>query len=217
LLEHNQVDELATTSLLQRFKNLDDQKSKNKFQISKAIIDLFDQVAELKGLSGWLEKTPRHLYFCKLISKTAPGAHILHIVRKGEDVVASYKARRTMWKKRGIKLKSVVLAALRWNLDVMLSLKYANVPNNYLITYHSLVENTEAELDRLLRACGLSPDNDLAKRYGKSIQMRSRFTTELTPLQQMAVKSTVLTNLYNRVQMKSNRELSEDPQTRSCT
>jgi hypothetical protein len=201
LLADNQVERHEIETHHRCLLRLDGQCPAGKTPLAAAIIHLLDSVALNKGKAGWIEKTPRHLYFCPLISKASPDAHFVHITRRGEDVVASYLYRVSAWgESGGIRLNSSLLAALRWDIDALATLKYRRVPHHHFATYGALVRWTEAELARILDECGLESDGKLTAKFGQPITMRSRFYTKLTPLQRVLVKYMISSMLYRRLE-----------------
>jgi hypothetical protein len=61
----------------------------NKKRYLNEAVGIIDNTASEKGYSGWVEKTPAHLFFISEIEKAAPGAQFIHIVRDGKAASAS--------------------------------------------------------------------------------------------------------------------------------
>ena len=58
-------------------------------QFSRALVEVLDTLTLSQGKEVWIEKTPGHLRFVDQIEKLVSGAKFVHMVRNGEDVVAS--------------------------------------------------------------------------------------------------------------------------------
>ena len=52
-------------------------------------VGILDRLASFQGKTGWLEKTPGHLYYIDDFARACPDARFIHLVRNGADVVAS--------------------------------------------------------------------------------------------------------------------------------
>src|SRR5258708_24570321 len=52
-------------------------------------IRLLDSAAAAQRKTVWIEKTPNHLFYLDKIEQLVPNAKFIHLIRKGEDVVAS--------------------------------------------------------------------------------------------------------------------------------
>ncbi|MBT8395681.1 MAG: sulfotransferase, partial [Gemmatimonadetes bacterium] len=55
----------------------------------EASADFLDGLAAANGKKAWVEKTPRHVFHARRIGRVVPGVSCVHIIRRGEDVVAS--------------------------------------------------------------------------------------------------------------------------------
>ena len=105
--------------------------------------------------SVWLEKTPRHLYYLSDITRTLPDAKVIHLLRRGHDVVASLyevtQAHPAVWGGA----RSIDSCINRWIKDVELSFRYRDQPNHLLVRYETLTENSEACLSQTFAFIGL--------------------------------------------------------------
>ena len=123
---------------------------------ARPFVDVMDTMAIDNGKDVWVEKTPWHLYCIDLILKEIPDAVFIHIVRGGEDTVASlYKASnsnpegwaflRTRFKPKfkGFSIKECVE---RWNRDVSISMNYFRKPGHYVVRYEDIVSNPKDEM-----------------------------------------------------------------------
>ena len=113
----------------------------------------------------WLEKTPRHLYYIPNIAQALPQAKFIHLLRSGEDVVASLyevtHAHPAVWGSE----RSVDSCISRWVKDTKLSLGYSGQANHLLVHYEALTENPEASLRRIFAFIGLPYSSAAQKSY----------------------------------------------------
>ena len=134
--------------------------------ICKAFVATLDALASQRDASLWLEKTPRHLHYIAGVEALVPNCHIIHLLRRGEDTVASlYHAIKTYpntWKKS----VSVEACCDRWCRDVETSLAYRNAPGHTLVTYADVVQNTEDVLRRVAHRVGFEFDPAMLTEYG---------------------------------------------------
>jgi hypothetical protein len=200
---------------LQKLKGLDKKKWVRGSDIARAIVNLFDQTGVLQGKFGWLEKSPRNLYYCSLISVSAPDARFVHIARNGRDAVASYVSAAPKWKD-GPRWVSPARSARLWNAEMKRSLRYAKHPMHHFVTYEDLVHRPEKEINLLVEQIGLSYDPGLLNRYQetakrivrpdetwkqlnvKRIQKRSTFNQVLSARQREKVERILNPRLYEQ-------------------
>lgn len=89
------------------------------------------------GKSRWGEKTPRHTTYWREILAGFPDAQIVHLIRDGRDVAAS-------WKRARFGPKHLYIAAERWRefLAVMAAARRALPESQFFeLRYEDLVEN----------------------------------------------------------------------------
>ena len=115
-----------------------------------------------------LEKTPRHLHFIDLIQSAEPEAQFIHIIRKGEDVVASMveatKSNPNEWSGD----RSIDTSIFWWNRSIRLSEKYIGRPNNYHISYDNLINDPEKLLRYLFAKLGISFEEQILTKYHRT-------------------------------------------------
>jgi hypothetical protein len=114
-----------------------------------SLISLLDLIAKNSQLKIWLEKTPMHLYFATLIEKIFPNTKFIHIIRDGEDVVASlYEASKNNPEYFDGE-QSINRCILRWKIDIQIHKKHLGKSNHHFIRYKDLIYNTDDALGRL--------------------------------------------------------------------
>ncbi|MTI89637.1 MAG: sulfotransferase [Balneolaceae bacterium] len=132
------------------------------------LLNNLDRVGEANSTDGeryLLEKTPRHLHFVDLIQAVDPSIKVIHIIRRGEDVVASMVEATSdnpdEWKGS----RSVEKSIFWWNRSIRHSKKYIGATNNLHIRYENLVTDTEAVLRYLCQKLGLSFENQMVAQH----------------------------------------------------
>jgi hypothetical protein len=112
-------------------------------------VSILDMLTIKKNKNIWTEKTPRHLHYIDIIEKYVPDAKFIHVVRKGEDVVASlydvtHKYPGIWGGRRGLDQ-----CVNRWNNDVSITEKYLNKENHLVINFQEVLDNTELCLKKI--------------------------------------------------------------------
>ena len=162
-LENFFKDEINREDLLQNFSGLIFFRS----QYTKKFIAILDELAESEGKKIWLEKSPEHIYHVDYIERLVPGAKFIHILRNGEDVVASLSdVTRKHPQSWGGKRWSLKLCIKRWLDAVEISRQNLDKPNHILVRYEELVENPQAELVRLCEFIGIEFTDLMLQNYG---------------------------------------------------
>ncbi len=98
-----------------------------------------------RGKSRWVEKSPNYLHCLDFVNQLFPECQILHIIRDGRDVVASYRDR---WG-----YGAAIKATKSWAKDVRLAQGFGSrvSPNKYFeVRYEDLVSTPESTLKSIL-------------------------------------------------------------------
>lgn len=117
--------------------------------------------------SVWLEKTPDHLYYIEAIRQHLPDARFIHVVRDGEEVVASlHRAAQAFapWRP----YLDVERCVSRWSLAVAESLRWIDDPRHRLVRYEDLVAAPQLVLHQVLGFLGCADDPRLWERYTRA-------------------------------------------------
>jgi len=118
---------------------------------ARAFTDLLDRAAQRHGASGWIEKTPNHIYFADEIERLVPGATFVHVVRRGEDALASIVDAQIAFDSfHG----SIADWARRWNAAMQVHARCANRPNHLVVSYEAFTGSAR-ERYRVARFLGL--------------------------------------------------------------
>lgn len=130
---------------------------------------LLDRQCLMAGKHLWLEKTPDHLFYIAHIQRHFPAARFIHILRDGEEVVASlYHAaqRYAPWRPyleidRGID---------RWNRALAESLSWRFHPQHLLVRYETLVADPQCALARILRFLDCPDERGICTGYARTAE-----------------------------------------------
>lgn len=127
----------------------------SKKEWAKALLQILDDICASAGHSVWAEKTPMHLYFIDLITLIQPQTKFIHIIRTGEDVVASlYEVSHSEPESfAGPRTKNQCIR--RWKRDIAVSKNYLGVQNHSFVRYEQLVDEPQENLSRLCRELGV--------------------------------------------------------------
>ncbi len=136
-------------------------------QYSRVFIAVLDAVARQQNKRVWLEKTPRHLDFVDDIRALVPESKFVHLVRNGEDVVASLY--EVVNKHPGV-WPSIPPGDLegcihRWVESIRLSQRYAGVPDHVIVRYEHLMEAPELVLKGLCEFIGVPFESAMLESY----------------------------------------------------
>ncbi len=140
-------------------------------QYSRAFIAVLDAVARQQNKHVWLEKTPRHLQYIDDIRGFVPESKFIHLVRHGEDVVASLYEVVNQHPERWPSIPASDAASCvarcldRWVQSVALSRRYVGEPNHAMVRYERLVEAPEAVMKGLCEFIGISFEARMLERY----------------------------------------------------
>lgn len=108
-----------------------------------------DAIADAQHNDIWLEKTPRHLHFISEIEKWIPGAKFIHVVREGQDVVASLHEVTHQHPERWSGARSIDECINRWINDISISRHYIDKPNHLIISYKTIINRYDTVLKSL--------------------------------------------------------------------
>jgi hypothetical protein len=114
-----------------------------------------DGLAKAHGKDVWVEKTPRHVFHAERIGRMVKGVQCIHLVRKGEDVVASIVDRARKYPKRFHRQADPAYGIRQWNQSLRATEAAMNRPGHALVFYEKLAGETEHTLRSLCRGLGL--------------------------------------------------------------
>jgi hypothetical protein len=127
-------------------------------QYSRAFVSILDAVTQSQNKQGWLEKTPRHLHHVDEIRVRVPGAKFIHLVRNGEDVIASLYEVIKAHPERWVSMPAGDLDSCidRWIESIERSKHYLTAPDHAIVRYEQLIETPHDVLGYLCRFIGVS-------------------------------------------------------------
>jgi len=137
-------------------------------------VRLLDAAARARGCRAWLEKTPNHVFYVDVIERHVPDARFIHLLRRGEDVVASAVEASLRYadldEGRAAFGRDISWWVACWNAAVATHDRYAGRDNHCIVFYEDLVDDFEREYARLCAFVGVAPRPvrlDAAKRVAR--------------------------------------------------
>lgn len=115
-----------------------------------------------------LEKTPRHLHFIDLIQRVDRDAIFIHLIRNGEDVVASMSEATGNNPEEWSGNRSIDKSIFWWNRSISISEQYIGQENNHHIRYENLIEDPEKVLGVLFGKIGLPFEEHILSSFHKT-------------------------------------------------
>jgi hypothetical protein len=121
---------------------------------------MLDAAARACGCNAWLEKTPYHVFYLDVIERHVPQARFIHLLRRGEDVVASAIEASMRYAGFGdgrVFSKGIPWWVACWNAAVAAHKQYAGLDNHCIVFYEDLVRDFSGEYARLCEFIGVEP------------------------------------------------------------
>jgi len=119
------------------------------------------------GRQLWLEKTPDHLFYIARIQRHVAGAKFIHIVRNGEEVVASFQRlarNHPAWRPYLDEMRAVQ----RWNCAWKETRSWVGHPDHLVVRYETLLEDPRRALAEILRFLECRVEDAIWRRYTES-------------------------------------------------
>lgn len=139
----------------------------------RACIDEFrrvlDATAARSGSTCWVEKTPDHLAYVEVIAKHIPDAHFLHVVRNGEDVIASAIDGQLRFLEHEVFHGSLPYWVERWNRAARAHVELAGHPRHTVLPYECLFSAHDQVHELLRRLAGSGDGQPTADEVPSSI------------------------------------------------
>jgi hypothetical protein len=127
-------------------------------------------LAAEQGKNIVLEKTPQHIFYIKLLINYFPDSKIIHLIRKGEDVVASLYEVTHQYPQYWEGVWELDKCVDWWNRSVQISQQYGNHPNHILVSYEQLLQNPKNFLTKICNFLNLKYHSEMIEHYGKTSQ-----------------------------------------------
>ncbi len=131
---------------------------------TKALVEMLDSSAAAQGCQAWLEKTPNHVHYVEEIRRYVPGVKFIHLLRNGEDVIASTLDAVMRYGDQGAALafdRGLSWWVDYWNRAMTIHRACVGQPEHCFVFYEDLVADFEHERRRLCEFIGVDPDCDL--------------------------------------------------------
>lgn len=123
-----------------------------------------DQMAADAGCLGWLEKTPTHLHYLPEIGMLVPDAWFVHIVRDGQDNVASLWDAASKYAEPWKALFPTIERAVdQWNSAIGASADMVGRARHVFVPYSTVATMPEESLAQVLTKMGLDATAPVAK------------------------------------------------------
>jgi hypothetical protein len=129
-----------------------------RLSLSRSVSDVvkfLDASAEAHGKDVWVEKTPRHVFHARRIGRLVPGSICIHVVRRGEDVVASIVDRARKYPGRFPRQSDPAYGIRQWNQSLQATAAALGGPGHAIVFYQSLASELEATVQALCEITGL--------------------------------------------------------------
>lgn len=127
----------------------------------EGLVNLLDDVAKKHGVENWIEKTPRHLHFIDDI-KNIENSKFIHIVRNGEEMVASlYDATNSYAKewvnkdKTRFKGFTIDQCINKYNMDLEITSKYIYDNRHLVLFYEDIVSDSNTVIKKISKFLNL--------------------------------------------------------------
>jgi hypothetical protein len=118
-------------------------------QYVKAYVGILDDLTLEQHKDRWIEKTPENLHYTDVIERYLTDVRFVHIVRNGQDVVASLYDVTRAYARRWHGPWGVDACIDRWNQDVGMTRRLVGKRNHIAVRYEDLVAEPEEVLKEL--------------------------------------------------------------------
>ncbi len=135
---------------------------------ARLFVALLDRMAAEAGAAAWVEKTPRHLHFIPTIERFVPDARFIHLLRRGEDVVASLYDVTRRYPDQWGGPRPVDACVQRWLEGVRISFRRRTDPRHLLLSYEVLATDPDTALREMSQFMGIELAADLVHRRADS-------------------------------------------------
>lgn len=176
----------------------------SRYRWAASLLNILDELALENNKTVWLEKTPMHLYYIDIIHKVEPSTIFVHLIRRGEDVVASLYDVSRKYPEYFSGPQSINRCIWLWKWDFRISKKYLGRENHIHILYENLVEEPETILKIICRRLDIPfdksvldhqeqagklrfPEEEWKQDSSQPVQKGSKFMTVFTEKQRLYI------------------------------
>lgn len=131
---------------------------------SKALMKVLDNLTD-DEVSGWIEKTPRHIYSVPFITAADANARFIHILREGKDVVASLYQVTHKYPEHWNGPKDIDDCIQKWKKFIAESRKYLDQPRHSFVRYEELLANKAELVPKLCEFIGFDFEPEMLQEY----------------------------------------------------
>jgi len=133
---------------------------------TRSFLRLLDRLTLEEGKTHWLEKTPNNLDYIDVIERLVPDAAFIHIVRNGEDNIASLcNAAREYPESWGRHYGSLDRCIARWRLCIARTREQLGKDNHMAVRYEQLVSDPQAVLQAICPFIGVPFEEGMMAGY----------------------------------------------------
>ena len=152
-LARRKTHRVMQDSIESAFPRLEDVPRLSRHLTGRGYLAEFRRVLDAASLShgchAWVEKTPDHLAYVDILQVEFPQAHFLHVVRNGEDVLASAIDGQMRYREHEVFEGSIPHWVMRWNRAAEVHVRLAGNPRHTVVPYECLF-TAPLEVRRLL-------------------------------------------------------------------
>ncbi len=134
-------------------------------KLCKAFANILDTLTADAGKTIWVEKSPRHLNCIDIIERFVPKPKFIHIVRAGQDNVASLhgasKKYPSPW--HWGQFSDIDRCITRWNIAARQTKRNLNKPNHHAIRHEWLVQDAQPVVQDICRFIGVEFDPQMTQ------------------------------------------------------
>lgn len=160
-------------------------------------ISILDALAQESNKSCWLEKTPDHLAYVDIIENLLPDVRFVHIIRSGEDVVASiYDAANRYPESWNSCYQHVPTCVTHWNRSILNTRRYRSQANHWVVSYESLVRDAPSVLRQLCQFLELKFEENMVESFSHEARHLVLGNEEWKSGVTQAIKSTAGTKFF---------------------
>lgn len=141
--------------------DLREKRPRRRYLLSAYVRDfvaVLDEVSLARGRSVWIEKTPNHIFHIDTIAEHVPNPKFVHVLRNGEDVVASLidACLRYQHEMTGRAFdKSIPHWIAHWNAAMEIHERHAGDADHCIVFYEDLITDFAGEYARLCKFLGV--------------------------------------------------------------
>jgi len=168
---HKCIDDFLAEVNHKELKNIFPKHYAFAFQFANSFKEVLDILAEMQDKEMWLEKTPRHLHYISEIERWINEAKFIHVIRQGQDVVASMYEVTNKYPELWSGTRSIEKCINRWINDIDISRKYIHQSNHIIISYEQITDDYESVLKILGKFIGTSFDPNILR--GRELSTRN--------------------------------------------